>query len=125
MVLKLNKALYGLKKSPREWDETLDKFLQEDLGMTRLKTEQCICVRFNGYRSEYIILAVCVDDLIIAGTTQEAIMKFKQQITAEFECKDLGELDRILNMEVPRTVEGGLFLSQSLYVKDVLEKFKK
>ena len=66
-----------------------------------------------------------VDDLVIAGTTQEAIMEFKQQITAKFECKDLGELDRILNMEVTRTVEGGLFLSQSLYVKDVLEKFKE
>ena len=66
-----------------------------------------------------------VDDLVIAGTTHEAIMKFKQQITAKFECKDLGELDRILNMEVTRTVEGDLFLSQSFYVKDVLEKFKQ
>ena len=47
---------------------------------------------------------MCVDDLVIDGTTQEAIMKFKQQITAKFECKDLGKLDRILNMEVTRTV---------------------
>ena len=63
---------------------------------------------FNGDRYEYIILAVYVDDLVIAGTTQEAIMKFKQQITTKFECKDLGELDRILIMEVTRTVEGRL-----------------
>ena len=28
-------------------------------------------------------------------------------------------------MEVTRTVEGSLFLSQSLYVNDVLEKFKQ
>ena len=48
-----------------------------------------------------------VDNLVIAGTAQAAIMEFKQQITAKFECKDLGELDRILNMEVTRTVEGG------------------
>ena len=66
-----------------------------------------------------------VDDLVIAGTIQEAIMKFKQQITANFECKDLGELDRILNMEVTHIEEGGLFLLQLLYVKDVLEKFKQ
>ena len=50
--------------------------------MTRLKTEQCIYVRFNEDRSEYIILAVYMDDLVIAGTTRVAIMKFKQQITA-------------------------------------------
>ena len=71
--------------------------------MSRLKTEQCIYVHFNEDRSEYIILAVLVDDLVIAGTNQEAIMKFKQQITAKIECKDLGELDRILNTEVTHT----------------------
>ena len=92
--------------------------------MTRLKTEQCIYVRFNEDRSEYILLAVYVDDLVIAGTIQEVIMKFKQQINAKFECKDLGELDRIFIIEVTRTAEGGLFLSQSLYVKDKLEKFQ-
>ena len=73
MVLKLNKALYGLKQSPREWNVALDRFLLEDLKMTRLKTEQCIYVRFNEDRSEYIILAVCVNDLVIAGTTLKAI----------------------------------------------------
>ena len=56
--------------------------------MKRLKTEQCIYVRFYEDRSEYIILAVYVGDLVIAGTPLEAIMKFKQQITAKFECKD-------------------------------------
>ena len=82
-------------------------------------------MRFNGDRSEYIFFAVNVDNLVIAGTTQEAIMKFKHQITAKYKCKDLKELDRILNMDVTHTVEGGLFLSQSLYVKDVLEKVKQ
>ena len=61
-------------------------------------------------------------DLVIAGTTQDTTMKFKQQITAKCECKDLEELDRIFKMEVTRTIEGGL--SQSLYVKDVPEKFR-
>ena len=122
MVLKLKKALYGLKQSPREWSETLDTFLRLELKMTRLITGQCIYVRFNDDRSEYIILAVYVDDIVITGTAQEA---FKQQIHAKFECKDLGELNRILNTEVTRTVEGGLFLSKSQYVKNVLEKFKE
>ena len=78
LVLKLNKALYGLKQAPREWNETLDTLLRDVLRMTRLKIEQCIYKSSNEDISEYIILAVYVDDLIIAGTTQEAIMKFKQ-----------------------------------------------
>ena len=80
--------------------------------MTRLKS------------AAYIILAVYVDDLVIAGTTQKAISIFKQQITAKYDCEDLGALDRILNMEVVRTKEEGLFLSQSLYIKVVLGRFK-
>ena len=92
--------------------------------MTRLKTEQCIYARFNEDRSECILLAVYVDDLVIAGTTQKAISTSKPQITAKYDCKDLGALDRILNMEVVRTKEGGLFLSQSLYIQDVLSRFK-
>ena len=73
LVLMLNKALYGLKQSPREWNETLDKFLREDLRMTRLTTEQCIYVCFNEDRSEYIILAVYMDDLVIAGTAGRSL----------------------------------------------------
>ena len=49
----------------------------------------------------------------------------KQQITAKYEWRDLGELDRILNMEVTRTVYGSRFLSQYLYVNDVSEKVKE
>ena len=52
-------------------------------------------------------------------------MKYKQNINAKYNCKVLGELVRILNMEVTRTVDGSLFLSLSLYIKDVLEKFKE
>ena len=106
-----------MKQSPSKWNETIDTFLRLELKKTRQKTEQCTYVRFNKDRSEYIFLAVFVDDLVIAGTTQEAIVKFKKQITAKYECNDLG------SMEVTRTVEGGLL--QSLYVKDVLEKFEE
>ena len=119
MVLELDKALYGLKQSSREWNMALDKFLREGLKMTRLKTEQCIYVRFNEDRSAYIILAVYIDDSVIAVTTQKAITTFKQQITAKYDCKDLGALDRILYMEVVRRKEGRQ-LSQSLYTQDVL-----
>ena len=79
-----------------------------------MKTEQCIYKN----RSENIILTVYVDDLVIAGTTQEAIRAFKQQITAKYQYKDLSKLDMILYMAVTRTVQGGLFLSQYLLAQD-------
>ena len=84
---KLNKALYGLKQSSREWSETLDTFLREELKKSRLKTEQCIYVRFNEDRPKSIILAVYVDDLGIAGTTQEAISASKQKLLQNMSAK--------------------------------------
>ena len=89
----------------------LDKFLRENLKMTRLKTEHCIYVRFNENRSEYIILAVYADDLFIAGMTQKAITNFKQQITAKYVCKDIGALDRIL-----KSITGGRIVSAPIAI---------
>ena len=64
--------------------------------MTLLETELCIYVRFNKDRSNYINLAVYVYHLVIAGTTQEAIRAFKQQITAKYEYEGLGKLDLLV-----------------------------
>ena len=36
LVLQLNKALDWLTRSPREWNVMLDKFMLEDLKMTKL-----------------------------------------------------------------------------------------
>ena len=90
--------------------------------MIMLKKEQCIYVRFSEDSSEKIILALYVDYLVIAATTQKTITTFK--LTAKYECKDLAAPDRILNMEVVRTKDGGLFLSQSLHIQNVLGRFK-
>ena len=47
----------------------------------------------------------------------------KTQLFRRFYLKDLGALIDILNIEITRTVEDGLFLSQSLYVTNVPNRF--
>ena len=61
---------------------------------------------------------------MIVGSTQKAITTVKLQLMAKYDCKDLGALDKLLNMEVVRTKEGGLFLSRYLYIQDALGRFK-
>ena len=68
---------------------------------------------------------VHVDDLIIAGSIQATVDNFKSQLLRRFQCNDLGALDRILNMKITRTVGGGLFLSQSLYIKYIKDMLKR
>ena len=95
MVLKLNKTVSKGMEHGVGWVSAIK--------MSRLKTGQFTYVRFNEDRSEYIVLAVYVDDLMIEPSSKKVITTFQQQITAKYDCKDLGALDRILNMEVVHT----------------------
>ena len=46
-----------------------------------------------------IILVLCVDDLLIIGE-EHLVKKCKQELTIEFEMKDLGLLHYLLGLEV-------------------------
>lgn len=64
-VCKLDKSLYGLKQSPKEWFDKFNKIV------VAYRMKQC---RINHFvfiwhsSSEYIILAVAMVDVIITGT---------------------------------------------------------
>jgi len=60
--------------------------------------------------------------MLILGKTLEIIVETKKFLSSHFEMKDLGEDDVILGVKVSRT-PNGISLSQSHYVKKVLEKF--
>ena len=122
-VYKLEKALYGLKQSPKEWNELLDSFLISKTGgmLTKLKSEGCLYCRQS--KSGYLIVAIYVDDIVIAGSSDKIVNSFKTRLFKEFKCKDLGSVDKVLNMEISRTRCGGLFLSQECYVKEILKRF--
>jgi hypothetical protein len=64
-----------------------------------------------------------VDDILIFGTDLEAIMETKVFLSKNFDMKDLGEADVILNIKLIK-VEDGITLSQSHYVEKVLTRFR-
>lgn len=63
-VLKLHKALYGLRQAPRAWNVKLDKSLGK-LGFTRCKTDHGLYTRKKG--GQRVVVGVYVDDLLIIG----------------------------------------------------------
>jgi hypothetical protein len=68
-----------------------------------------LCVYcFGG--SEGVILCLYVDDILIFGTNLNVIKEVKEFLSQNFEMKDLGETDVILNIKLER--EG-----DSLYAK--------
>ena len=93
LVCKLNKGLYGLKQSARNWYKKLHGFL-ESIRFVRLYSDHCIY--FNAGTG--VIIAVWVDDLIILAKEMKEMDYVKKQLKKRFEMKDLGELEYFLGI---------------------------
>ena len=72
MVYRLQRALYGLKQSPREWNSTLHTFMTEKCGYKQLQSEHCLYIKHDPATRVYVLVCVYVDDLIIAYSDKVA-----------------------------------------------------
>jgi hypothetical protein len=78
------------------------------------------CVYYQCGGGEGVILCLYIDDILILGTSLDVIKKTKDFLSNNFEMKDLGEADVILNIKLLREGNGGITLVQSHYVEKVL-----
>ena len=118
-VCKLLKSLYGLKQAPKQWHEKFDNTLTS-AGFVVDEADRCVYYRYGG--SESIILCLYVDDILIFGSNLKVVEKVKNFLSNNFEMKDLGEADVILNIKLLREGNGGITLVQSHYVENVLSR---
>ena len=119
LVVKLNKSLYGLRQAGREWNLLLVKFILE-WGFTQSSVD--ICLFIFDRQGSIIYLLIYVDDLLIASSTQSIRDTFVTDLGKRFPVDDRGPLKLILGLAIDYT-PGRLAISQSLYVKDLLDKF--
>ncbi|BBN68204.1 transposable element gene [Prunus dulcis] len=88
LVCRLKKSLYGLKQAPRQWYKKFDSFMIEH-RYRRTTSYHCVFVkRFDD--SEFIILLLYVDDMLIVGQNSDKISKLKKELSKSFAMKDLG-----------------------------------
>ena len=125
LVCRLNKSLYGLKQSPRNWNQVLDTWFMENSFVVS-EADPCLYLKFGAGpdKNKTLIVLVYVDDLIICGDSRSEIEKFKSDISKKFNMKDLGDLKRILGMEVKRDREARtLEITQQTYIETMLKRF--
>ena len=94
--IKLCRSLYGLKQSGHMWYNRLSEYL---LRKMYKNDPLCPCVFIKRSGSEFVIIAVYVDDLNIIGTTNElseAVVNLKK----EFEMKNLGKTKFCLGLQI-------------------------
>jgi hypothetical protein len=94
-----------------EWNSVLDAFLLS-IGFKPTVADACLYSRTNS--KGIILLAVYVDDIIVAASTKELEVEAKTQLMAEFEMTDLGELNWFLGMKITRDIKtGAIYLDQT------------
>ena len=118
-VCKLNRSIYGLKQSSMQWNTTFDKYLKE-LNFESSKNDGCVYTYFQNDIT--CIIALYVDDLLIACDSSQFLDDIKLKLSNKFDIKDLGEVKRFLGVDVDFEV-GKIFINQSTFIDDLLEKF--
>ncbi|GAB9477113.1 hypothetical protein Gpo141_00014172 [Globisporangium polare] len=121
-VCRLLKSLYGTKQAARQWNKTLDNFFRS-VGFERSEADPCLYTRIN--ESEYVAVAVYVDDMIVVSQTSESMRAICDELKKVFSIKELGEPRYILGIEVTRDRRTRtLTLSQRGYIQQLAEKFR-
>ncbi|KAH9658076.1 Integrase catalytic domain-containing protein [Citrus sinensis] len=121
-VCLLEKSLYGLKQSPRQWYLKFDSFMTKH-AYKRCNYDCCVYFRDIG-DGKMIYLMLYVDDMLIVCHSIDEINHLKDLLSSEFDMKDLGAVRKILGMEIIRDKKRKLmFLTQQSYVKKVLLRF--
>jgi transposase InsO family protein len=119
-VLKLKRAMYGLKQSARAWNKRVDDCLLE-LGYVKSKLEPCLYSK--KLRKERIIIAVFVDDFFIFSNSETMTDELKKSLMSKFKIKDLGQLKQCLGIRVKMYENGSISLDQKQFVEYILKKF--
>ncbi|GAA6044154.1 hypothetical protein JCM8097_004881 [Rhodosporidiobolus ruineniae] len=116
-VLLLDRALYGLKQAGRVWNHRIHATLVR-LGYTHTRSDACVYVRSEGGQFHYI--ALYVDNLLFRSKLLDEITRIEDGLREEYGIKDIGEAEFIPGIQVHRCADNSIFLSQRVYLEDVL-----
>ncbi|UYV66146.1 hypothetical protein LAZ67_4000486 [Cordylochernes scorpioides] len=119
-VCKLKKAIYGLKQAGMTWHAKLDSVLKE-MGLEQMKTDNCVYIK---HHEGILLVAIYVDDLIIAAEREDTLISFKESMKKIFKIKDLGKINYCLGIRIQTEKDGSISIDQEKYIEELLAKYR-
>ena len=120
---RVKRAVYGLKTSPREWQDCFATTMTKNLGMTRSRIDANLFTKTIG--NELIMLLVYVDDLFILGPNDES-NEMLRLLQEHFAMKQTGELIegsevQFLGRTIKRDLDSISFSTSTNYVTALVD----
>ena len=125
-VLKLNKAIYGLKSSPRLWNKTLDAFFGE-MDFKPSAVDPCLYIHhrmIDGVEHTIMIL-VYVDDLLLISTSVELREEHRKKLKQRFQMSQKvdNKPTELLGMRL-KIEDERIEIDQSRYALEVYNSYR-
>ena len=120
-VLRLKKAIYGLKQAARQWNKKLHTTLVS-MGFKRLESDRSVYIyERDGVK---VIMPIFVDDITLASKSQKALDDTVEELAKHFPLRDLGPTSFLLGIHITRDFEKQtISLSQHQYIVDMSDHF--
>lgn len=119
LVYRLERSRDGLKQSGRNWNKVLHDYLTGN-HFVQNQADHCIYSKETG--CEKVILAIWIDDLVIAASDEHAWTTVKNMLAARFKMKVWGKLGHFFGIDFKQS-DDCVTLSQSKYVGKILERY--
>jgi hypothetical protein len=116
-VLRLRKALYGLRQAPRAWNSKLDDTLKK---MNFVQSEHEHAMYRHSHGNDILLVGVYMDDLVITRSSLATVEEFKEEMKMAFLMSNPGLLSFHLSIEVHQDA-GDITLRHTHYAKKILE----
>jgi hypothetical protein len=116
---KLRRALYGLRISPRLWQQEAAGVLLK-LGLQQVPEDPCVFI------GKGILVFFYVDDILIASyyTARERARQLEKDLEAHWELTDHGDAEWFLNIRILRDRQlKKLWLCQDSYVTSIAARY--
>jgi hypothetical protein len=120
-VCEVNRSLYGLKQSPRQWNIELHKALM-DLGLSNSKYDPTLYFKLKDNKL-IGALTTHVDDLAIVGKNS-FVDSLIDSLGKRFKVGADEELNHFLSLKITRNIpDKHVFLNQSHYISELCTRF--
>ncbi|KAE8682231.1 Detected protein of unknown function [Hibiscus syriacus] len=96
LVCKLRKALYGLRKEPRNWYNKLRDYLV-DIGFKSSQADSSLLIKLTENGSKYVL--AYIDDIIVIEGLNDDVENVVRLLGEKFSLKDVGVFNYFLGVE--------------------------